>query len=245
MTALPEEAGLWLAETEATKLGPVPVLYIGRTRQESLDSCNGCPLLESKDCYAQFGTPAIGHSSMIRARLNGKEYSLASALLNSKRVAKMARFSAVGDISSIEESVVFKWVKAIRDFGLDVVGYTHKWRDNPQYAGVFMASCDDLSEVDEALEAYGRAATVLPYDFKGKKFTTKGGAKGIVCPAILEDKVTCNTCRLCDASKPGPVVGFPDHGPKHRHKTRSTTVRPRGLTPKQEQAIKALTGGAK
>lgn len=243
MNALPEEAGQWIPETVASKLGPVPVLYIGRTRKESLDSCNGCSLLRDKRCYAQFGTPGIAHSSVIRAWERGKDYSLGNALLNSSRKAKMARFTAVGDISSIEESVVFKWVKAIRDFGLDVVGYLHMWRDMLQYAGVFMASCDDLSEVDEALELGFRATTVLPHDFKGRRFTTKGGAKGIVCPAILSDKVTCNTCRLCDASKPGPVVGFPDHGPKHRHKTKSTRVKPSGLTTKQEQVIESLTGG--
>ena len=97
---------------------------------------------------------------------------------------------------------------------------------------------------DEAIGLGFRATVVLPYDFKGRRFTTKGGAKGIVCGAILSDKVTCNNCRLCDASKPGPVIGFVDHGPQHRHKTKSTRVKPSGLTYKQKQIIKALTGGA-
>ena len=64
-----------------------------------------------------------------------------------------------------------------------------------------------------------RVAAVLPWSFQGRTFTTPGGTKGIVCPAILSpEKVTCNDCRLCDGSKPGPVIGFPDHGPGTRVK---------------------------
>ena len=243
MTALPEEAGMWVPETTASKLGPVPVLYIGRTREESLSSCIGCKLLDDRECYAQFGSPSWAHASMIAASLKGKTYTLAGALLKSRREAKMVRISAVGNVTAFDPSVVFRWVKAIQDFGLQLVGYIHLWRENPQYAGVFMASCDDLSEVDEALETFGRAAVVLPYDFKGRTFTTPGGAKGIVCPAIVNDKVTCNTCRLCDASKPGPVIGFPNHGPKYRSKLKKLKLNKPNLTAKQKQAIQSLTGG--
>jgi cytochrome c5 len=87
-----------------------------------------------------------------------------------------------------------------------------------------MASCDDLSEVDGALAAGFRVAVVLPWNHEGR-FTTPNGAKGIVCPAMAAEskgrKVTCNDCRLCDGSKPGPVIGFPNHGPQASHKRRA------------------------
>ena len=166
----------------------------------------------------------MAHSSMIRALKRGKDYSLRQALKTAKRGAKMARFGAIGDPGALPKSYLDKAIKAVRSIGLDVVGYTHHWRVKPDLAGVFMASCDDLSEVDGALAAGFRAAVVLPWDHEGR-FTTPNGAKGIVCPAMEAEskgrKVTCNDCRLCDGSKPGPVIGFPNHGPKDSHKRRA------------------------
>ena len=218
---LPDEAAMWTPTTSNVKTGPVPTMYVGRNREESLSSCIGCKQLEDKSCYAQFGTPAIGHTSMIRAAKGGKDYSLKRALLESKRVAKMARFTAVGDLTAMRDKYIKKALKAVRDFGLAPIGYIHMWRENKQWAGVFMASCDDLSQVDEALEAGFRATVVLPPTHTDRVFTTPGGAKGIVCPAMVAKdmgkSLTCNDCLLCDGSKDGPVIGFPNHGPKHRH----------------------------
>ena len=211
---VPATAAMWTGTTANTKTGDVPTLWIGQTRGESLASCKGCPLLESKDCYAQFGRPSMAHTSMRRAQTRGKDYSLRNALQTAKRSAKMARFGAIGDPGALPMAYLSKAIKAVRSIGLDVVGYTHHWRVKPHLAGVFMASCDDVSEVDGALAAGFRAAVVLPWDHKGK-FTTPNGATGIVCPAMVSDRVTCNTCRLCDGSKPGPVIGFPNHGPKY------------------------------
>ena len=157
---------------------------------------------------------------MIRASGKGKDYSLRNALQTAKRSAKMARFGAIGDPSALPKAYLSKAIKAVKAIGLDVVGYTHHWRVKPHLAGVFMASCDDVSEVDTALDAGFRAAVVLPWNHEGK-FTTPNGATGIVCPAMVSDKVTCNTCRLCDGSKPGPVIGFPNHGPSDSHKRRA------------------------
>ena len=218
---LPDESAMWIPTTGNDKTGPVPTMYVGRNREESLSSCIGCKQLEDKSCYAQFGTPAIGHTSMIRAAKGGKDYSLKRALLESKRVAKMARFTAVGDLTAMRDKYIKKALKAVRDFGLAPIGYIHMWRENKQWAGVFMASCDDLSQVDEALEAGFRATVVLPPTHTDRVFTTPGGAKGIVCPAMVAKdmgkSLTCNDCLLCDGSKDGPVIGFPNHGPKHRH----------------------------
>ena len=34
----------------------------------------------------------------------------------------------------------------------------------------------------------------------------------VVCPEQATGRVTCNDCRLCDASRPGPVIAFREHG---------------------------------
>lgn len=224
-----DSAALWNGTTNNRKTGDVPTLSIGRTREESLASCEGCPLRPASvggngSCYAQGGTPAMGHASMIKALNRGKDYSLRTALKTAKRSAKMARFGAIGDPGALPMAYLSKAIKAVRSIGLDVVGYTHHWRVKPDLAGVFMASCDDVSEVDAALDAGFRVAVVLPWDHKGK-FATPNGATGIVCPAMAAEEkgksVTCNDCRLCDGSKPGPVIGFPNHGPSDSHKRRA------------------------
>ncbi len=216
MAQVTADAAMWTGTTKNVKTGNVPTLWVGKTREQSYDSCKGCKLLETKDCYAQFGTPSMAHKSMIRAADKGKDYSLKQALMDSRRSAKMARFGAIGDPGALPLDYITKAIAAVRKAGLDPVGYTHHWRDKPELAGVFMASCDDLSEVDDALAKGFRAAVVLPWDHEGK-FTTPGGAKGIVCPAMVKQGLTCNDCRLCDGSKRGPVIGFPNHGPQVQH----------------------------
>lgn len=217
-----DDAALWVKGANNEKTGDVPTMWIGRTREESLKSCEGCPLLEG-GCYAQFGRPAMAHSGMTRAHKRGKDYSLETALANSRRAAKMARLGGIGDPGALRN--VKAVIRKIRDFGLDAVGYTHHWRGRPDLAGELMASCETLEGADQAIDSGYRAAVVLESDFlaknKGRKFTTPKGRNGIVCPAIVSNnKVTCNDCRLCDGSKPGPVIGFPDHGPKSRRKTK-------------------------
>jgi len=210
---------MWTASTKNRKTHDVPTMAVGSTRSESKASCEGCPLLESGDCYAQYGTPAMGHASMIRAAAKGRDYSLRAALGAAKRSARMARFGSIGDPGALPYDYLVQAANACRKAGLDVVGYTHHWRVKPRLAGLLMASCDSLDEVDRALAMGFRAAVVLPWDHVGR-FTTANGAKGIVCPAMVKEGLTCNQCRLCDGSKRGPVIGFPNHGPKVQHKLR-------------------------
>ena len=197
---VPDSAAMWTASTKNSKTGDIPTLWVGSTRDESRASCKGCPLLESGDCYAQYGTPAIGHGSMIRAAAKGKGYTLREALKGTKRSAKMARFGAIGDPGALSKRYLDKATKAVRSIGLDVIGYTHHWRGRPDLAGTFMASCETLEQADEAIASGYRAAVVLPWDHSATRYTTPNGARGIVCPAMTAEakggSVTCNDCRL-------------------------------------------------
>jgi len=228
---VPDSAAMWTGTTGNSKTGNVPTLWVGSTRAESKASCKGCPMLEDRSCYAQFGTPMAGHGSMIRAAKTGKDYSLRAALKTSARSAKMARFGAIGDPGALSARYLRKAMAAVRSIGLDVIGYTHHWHGRPDLAGSLMASCDTLADADTALAAGYRVAVVLPWDHTERRFATPGGARGVVCPAMLSDRVTCNDCRLCDGSKPGPVIGFPNHGPQVRVKRAAlkTTTAPSHL----------------
>lgn len=219
MLSLPIEAALWVATSANKKTGDVPTLWIGRTRQESLGSCRGCPLLE--DCYAQRGQVAIAHHSVFKAaKRDRKRYTLTEALLSSNRRAKMARVSALGDPSRLPAKYMLASFEAIRAFGLAVVGYTHFFEGAPHLRGHLMASCDTDKRAVKALSEGWRVALTVPVDFKGHdkqgRFKLSDGSPAQICPAILNGDVTCNECLACDASVPGPVVVFPMHGPKQQ-----------------------------
>jgi len=250
---LPDSAALWGVSKDNEKTGEVPTLYVGETREQSLGSCAGCSLLDEKKCYSQFGTVAFGHASMMKAKVRGKDYSLESALLKSPMGARMARLTAIGEITALREEYVDKSINMIKAWGLAVVGYIHQWRDNLRYAGSFMASCDTLEEVDEAIGLGFRATVVLPHDYMerpenlikipSKPFTTEAGHKGIVCPNTTSfGAINCNSCLLCDASKPGPVIGFVDHGPKyHTYHYKRKTERAERKRKAAHQVIESLT----
>ena len=230
-----DEAALFTGTTSNKKTGNVPTMAIGRTREESKRSCVGCPLLDSGDCYAQNGTVAMGHASMSRsyARLPEEEarrkYSIRRALANRLGSARMARLGSIGDPGALSHGFLAGVIDAITSERLDPIGYTHHWRGRPDLAGMLMASVDSLEEADQAIDRGFRAAAVVPAEWKDdptkQRIKTPAGNPAIICPAILEPKrVTCNTCRLCNGAKSGPVVMFPDHGPKTRSANRKIKI---------------------
>ena len=232
MRSLPIEAALWLSGSSNKKTGNVPTLWIGRTKKETMGSCFGCPLAGVDNggdgsCYAVHGSPSWAIASIQEAAaLDPERYTVNKALSESKRSAKMARLGAIGDPGRLPLDYLKRSIRKVRALGMDAVGYTHHWRDLPSLAGWLMASCDSLDEVDGALAEGWRVAVKVPWNFLGDegtgRFKTAGGAPGVICPAVKTDgDITCNDCRLCDGSKPGPVIAFPDHGPKWRHKLRS------------------------
>ena len=188
-------SGLWLGTTTNKKTGNVPTLWVGATREESLDSCGSCPLLKRNApdnkarCYAQHGSPSFAHAAMVKCASKGKDYSFARAVLNRAASARMVRFGAIGDPAAIDPDILLRWIKGSRKLGLDVVGYTHQWREDAHQwlSAHFMASCDSLDEVDEAERMGWRACVVVRPDFtKGR---THDGTKAVVvCPAIAAER---------------------------------------------------------
>jgi len=212
--------GLWTATTTNKKTDNVPTLWIGATREESKASCGSCPLLKRNGgkarCYAQHGTPAMAHAQMVKSHAAGKDYGFAEAMAGRWSGARMARFGAIGDPVGLFPTLLLSWVGKVRELGLSVVGYTHRWREAPWLRGVFMASCDTLEEADVAADAGWRVAVVLERGSEElAEVRTPAGRKVQICPAQVGD-VRCNSCRLCDASKRGPMIGFIDHGPTGR-----------------------------
>jgi hypothetical protein len=211
---------LWAATSSNVKTGNVPTAWVGATRDACRESCRGCPLAP-KDvggngaCYSHSGSPAIAHNSIRKAAAAGKDRTLTAAIRGAARSARMLRYTAIGDGGRTAPGVAARIVEAARAARLQLVGYTHHWREAAvaaEWRGRLMASVESMTDADEALAAGWRAAVVVPVDTPNRG-TTPNGARFVVCPAQVTDgRVTCNDCRLCDASKPGPVIAFREHG---------------------------------
>jgi hypothetical protein len=98
--------------------------------------------------------------------------------------------------------------------------YTHKpltpgnvelLRQANQAGFTINVSANNLAEADQAAHTGLPVVTLLPTG-SAKHGQTASGAKWVTCPAQLNDKVSCVTCRLCARQDRGCIVGFLPHG---------------------------------
>jgi len=213
---------IWTPAAQNRKTGRVPTAYVGVTRDETRESCEGCALRDSRRCYAWSGPQGqLGLSKIHKGyRVRGERfYTLAHALKHRQPDARVVRVASIGDPARADRVELLASLLVVRRAGLGVVGYSHFWGDpwNSHLRRELMASCDDLEQADEAIAAGWRAAAVLPWDHEGLTFSTPAGARGVVCPAQTKPAVTCNTCGMCDprhrvwAAGKVKAIGFLDH----------------------------------
>lgn len=218
-----------VAVSDNEKTGNVPTLSVGATRAESIASCEGCPQLADGGCYSQFGRPAMGHDSAVKARTRTGQWEIVRPILERHKNARMLRVSAIGDPARANQAQLALALDVARGEGLAIVGYTHFAREAPHLRGVLMASVDSFGAArDPALKGW-RKAIVAPHGTTGTVRDAYGRIQAVECPAIAAKRLgrkpfTCNDCAsakrgaLCDASKPGPDVYFADHGPKAKRR---------------------------
>jgi hypothetical protein len=126
----------------------------------------------------------------------------------------MVRVTGLGDIGRSGRALADAVMSEAARVGLAVVGYTHHWREAAvadAWRGRLMASTENMEDADRAAREGWRVSVVVPKDHPRLSRTPEGRAV-VVCPEQATGKVTCNACRLCDASKPGPVIAFREHG---------------------------------
>lgn len=91
-------------------------------------------------------------------------------------------------------------------------GYTHQWRNRPEFSALCMASCDTETDMHEAKASGWRCFRI--------RLATDPVVKGaeVVCPASAEGgfKTVCASCRACGgtSSKAKASVVIISHGPK-------------------------------
>lgn len=203
----------WIPSSSNRKTGNIIQQFIGASRKESLETCKGCRLLDGT-CYAQFGTPRMGHASILRAKDKEKK-TLANALRQSDMDSRVARFGSIGCQCGIDREKVLEDVEAIRSAGLTPIMYEHHWRKGQKgefLKGVALASCETVSQAILALRSGWKRVGLI---VRGKKRPREiDGAPLVMCPADMKPgQVTCNSCGgkdgpLCDGSKSPMVIGF-------------------------------------
>ena len=205
---------IWNAKATNVKTGNVPTLFIGHTKQEAWESCNGCNL-RGNGCYAWSGSVNIGASSTRRALAKGADKTLSYALKNRHVNARMVRVSAIGDIGRCSSKQASEIKEAIGKTKLELVGYTHHWREErvaKNWRGSLMASCEKINDADLAVSQGWRATTIVD-EKSPHTFISPAGNKVVICPAQTKNNITCNQCRLCNGSKKAaPIIAFIAHG---------------------------------
>lgn len=228
---------LWVARTGDRKTGPIPIGYIGGSREESLATCKGCPLLkrehggkhagEGPMCNAHYGTLGLAHNGLAKGVVAhpGRDRTLERALEDRWKGARYVRFPALGDPARLPGRQLWQIRDAIREEGLGLLGYTHFWRDVGKASSkgrllrqTFMASCGSLREADIAFKAGWIPTVVMPHTQPPGHSRTPGGRPVVLCPAQTPkgkaQEVTCNDCGLCDRQEnPGLGILFRDRGP--------------------------------
>ena len=126
---------------------------------------------------------------------------------------------STGEKMKIDHSMMRQLIRANR--GKGGFTYTHHNPFDADNAAIIAESNRDgftinlssnkVTEAD-ALAALGIApvVTILPTGSTKVTYTPKG-RKVVRCPAETSEKVTCQTCRLCQKTD-RPIIGFTPHG---------------------------------
>ena len=216
---------LWLADTAATKPGPVPASSIVGEDGDLTAACGDCNLRpqpgKPTSCHAQRARVGWGAKRMAAAAKHSPQrYTLEAALILRRVVAKIARLGMIGNPSAAGVESVIEQAKMIRAAGLVPLGFDHAHAsgDIDELRGILMASCDDYAQARDASRRGWTPAVIVPRDTQGPIATDGHGYRYRVCPEQIQaraklpewegvripgasrEKITCNTCRLCTPS---------------------------------------------
>jgi hypothetical protein len=74
-------------------------------------------------------------------------------------------------------------------------------------------SANGINHADELVKLnVAPVVTILSSKETRTSFLSSAGNRITVCPAVLRDNVTCESCRLCAIPTRKSIIGFPAHG---------------------------------
>lgn len=202
---------MWTVSTSNRKTGVIPTQYVGRNKQETWESCEGCNLRPDADggCYAWAGNVVRGANSVRKATEKGRPASLEATLARTPRGARCVRFGAIGDPSRLKRESLLADLATARSKGFKVLAYTHHWAKEPLTGSLkreMLASCETAEQVEQAQSEGWLVALAGPDSAPGM----------VTCPNYARPEIQCNRCGLCDVptlKRTGyKGVVFPAHG---------------------------------
>lgn len=207
---------LWIPRSGDRKLGGIPACYV------SGSTCPDACSLKGAGCYAeqsyqrahwrrasQLGDPWGEFLERVRALKPGTlwRYAVAGDLPGAGDALDRFELSTLVEANAGKRGFTFTHKPVAEFFDLALV------RDANARGFTINLSADGIEDADRRLAlGVGPVAAVVPSDTP-RKFTTPGGARGVVCPAELRPgAVTCASCGLCAKAGRSVVVGFRAHG---------------------------------
>jgi len=172
-------------------------------KSDSLN-CLGCPFsFSSKSelsgkCYTHKGLQRMGLNSMLRRLskldindFNKDKFDILMTKVKSVNPS-LVRFGAYGEPTLLPMYVVKQLTKYKH------TGYTHSWRQFPQFSGIFQASVHNLVELAEANQL----------GYKTFRIADVKERSEAICPASKEagKKKTCIECRMCNGAMKNVVI---------------------------------------
>lgn len=163
--------------------------------------CGDCVHRLRRSCYVEVWQAP---SNIWEAWKRGN-YPMAPEHLDRLLKFRMVRFGAYGDPAAVPIGV---W-DAVADMSRGTTGYTHQWRDHPEFAKYCMASVESAAERDEAKRLGFRTYRVTDQP-------ERIAHKEVMCPAAKKTGVgmSCIDCGHCNGNNTGLSgdVVIPVHG---------------------------------
>lgn len=200
------------------KTGPIPV---STTEKASCpDRCS----LKGNGCYASDYHLNM-HWEKVSQGLRGTDWKGFTEQVSKFKAGQLWRHNQAGDLPSNDGKII-DWGK-LEDLVLANVGkrgftYTHYSykgfngsliKQSNARGFTINTSTENLEDALASFKAGFPTTVVLnPQNYQGIKTFKHDDATVAICPAQLNDNVTCATCALCQKSERQVIVGFLAHG---------------------------------
>jgi hypothetical protein len=198
------------------KTGKIPV------STSTAKTCpDACPLKNS-GCYADSGPLAL-HWQQVTASNRGNNWLDFVEKIKALPVNQLWRHNQAGDLVGDNQKIDFKQLKLLINVNHGKRGftYTHKPMTKANIKAVEYAnengftvnlSANNLKHADKlAALSIAPIVVIIGENLPKVNYTPKG-LKVVTCPAQTSDKVTCESCGLCQLAFRKYAIGFIAHG---------------------------------
>ena len=195
-------------------MSPIDAVRSGADRS----ICGSCPHMLQADghrsCYVNLGHgPRVVWDAYKRGVYRHVDVETGAELFRSRRV----RLGTYGDPAALPITV---WDALLTYSGL-ITGYTHRWREAPEFSRYCMASADSSDD-----RAAARMLGFRTFRVRGAHEAIEDGE--VQCPAAKEAgyRTTCDVCIACggNSAKARADISIVAHGAGATHYERRVTL---------------------